>query len=370
MKYTTTEDKQLWVVRTESWEIPVFATPITGEDTESYWLVSPAASIGRMDMLILCGAIQPFSKLNERERWIVPHGTLEKLGFKAPGITPRFYLKQIGEAPKETVLEEEEQPEAPSFNDELVRTCWTKSPIAKIGVFQAVWSALLNEIAKRLLVDRQPVDLGWFVLHALPYRTNWKHNLLSKHPKLPAILNNSAEQRRIAMNIHGVTPSLTMTDMMATKGTTTGKTIFRWAIEVETKPAWDEYQEKVEIQRLRAGTEHSYLQKWGTIVRDSRKSINALLVQFCKSLSYSAGQPLENPRGGTHRLVPYIPSKGGKPGRVDGIDLPLVVDSCPTEVRGPSDPENAYRPTKKVRELPVLRLDLSDLRNTGGSGSD
>lgn len=373
MTITTDRDKELWVVLTEAWEIPVYATPVKGPASEDYCLILPAAG-SYAHRMALGVALQPDSLMKEPDRWLVPRGTLERVATKAPGITPSFYLRARGEEAKTQEFVVEEPVPAPAANEELIQAVYQRTRMGKPGLFRVVWAALIDQIAHQLLIERRPVDLGWFKLHALPYRTNWKHNLLAKHPDLPGIMNNSAAQRAIAMDRYEVTPDLVRTDMMATR-TIKGKTLFTWTVEVETTKQWEDYQEALELSRLASGNSTSYLSRWGVLVRESRKTINALLLQWLGQMARSAGQPIARTHQNGQRLVPYIPEKGGRPTRVDRMDVPLVVRDRPTEVRGPKDEENAFRKTRKVQELPVLEFDYSHLRNSGrdvpdGGGDD
>jgi hypothetical protein len=374
MTYTATGDKELWLIRTEAVDIPVYCTPV--EDTEGYrfWIMVAAVFIHKGYHTTLSLKIQDKSIVTETDRWIVPEAVLPEIAQKCPGVTPSYYFKAAGLTPEPHEFTAEENPEAPDHDDEFLREVWHRSQVAKLGVFKVVWTALIDGIAKRLLIDQKPLDLGWFTIHALPYRANWKHNLWAKHPRLHIYFGGvSALQRQTAMKLHGVEADLSRTDMMAVKGAN-GRVTFRHTLEIQFKKEWWQYMDEVELQRLTSTTPASYLSRWGTMVRKSRKVINAILEQFVEEVARPAGRPVPGHGGSAHRLVQHFPAEGGRAVRVDRDDCPLVLDDRESEVRGPEDYPAKGAKAKKVPALPVLRLQMGNLRNprgdVGGGGEE
>lgn len=365
MKLSSNTDKELWVIKTEAWEIPIYCQLAENESGEWFWVITSATALWKPILYSLSSVLHPHNLIKDRDQWVIRKELLETLATKAPGVTPSYYLRKAGAEPTQKDLEFEEEEDPGHVNDELIREAWNKTRLGSLAVYKAIWAVIVRQIAARLLIDRQPVDLGWFKIHALPYRMNWKFNLFQKHPKLIHLFSYDNESRRDLMNAEGVTSDLTRTDMMATS-TIEGKTIFKWHLEIETTPQWDEYMENVEMQRLTGATPNAYLKRWGTIVRESRPVINRIIGQFCRALARPAGQPIQSGASGGERLVPYIPEKGGRPARVDGFNVPLHVDHRPTATRGPEDPNNAFRKARKVRELPVFQLKPENMRNAGG----
>jgi hypothetical protein len=365
MTYTATGDKELWVIKTEAIEVPMYCTPVEDTEGELFWIVMAAVHLHRGQHMSLSLTLQPASAISEPDRWILKRDALCTIAEKCQGITPSYYFRVPGITPTTQEFIADEYPQRPDHDDEFVREVWHRSQVAQLGVFKAVWAALIDGIAHRLLIDNQPVDLGWFKLHALPYRQNWKHNLWAKHPKLQVYFGGcSAVQRQISMRLHGVEADLSRTDMMAVKSHE-GKVTFRHTVEVEYRPEWFKYMDHVELQRLTSATAAAYLARWGTLVRRSRKVIHAVLEQFMEQVARPAGRPVESGINGTQRLVQHFPASGGRPIRVDRVDCPLVLDGRESEIRGPQDVPAPGKKAKKVRPMPVLQLTLAGVRNAG-----
>lgn len=352
-------------MKTQAWEIPIYVQLAEREDGEWFWVINPAMALWKPIMMSLSAVLYPHSVIRDADRWVIPKAVLETVATKAPGVTPSFYLRKEGEPPTEQDMEFKEEDEVGHVDDEMIRTAWNKTRLGSLATYKAIWIVIVREIAARLLIDRKPVDLGWFKIHAIPYRTNWKFNLLQKRPKLAYIINCPNEVRESILRSEEVLGDMSRTDMMAT-ASANGRTIFQWHLEIETTKKWEEYMTDVEVQRLTGADSNAYLKRWGALVRESRPVINRLLAQLCRAMARPAGQPIESGTRGRMRLVPYVPEKGGRPARVDRIDLPLVGGDGSVPLRGPEDKDNAFRPARKVQKLPVFQFGSGNVRDTGG----
>jgi hypothetical protein len=367
MNYTSTNDKQLWKVSNDDVTIPIFCTPVEDISGNAFWIITAAVYLHYGIHPTLSLALQPLSVINERDRWIVPADKLSSVATKCEGITPGYYFHGVEEPPKSEEFSAEENPTPPEFDEEFVREVWHRSQVSKLSVFKVIWGALIQGIAHRLLVDNKPLDLGWFTIHALPYRENWKHNLLFKHPKLHTYYNGmSASIRQAMMKRDGVYADLLRTDMIALK-TKEGRATFRWSLEIEQSPQWLKYVDQVEHDRLTGATTTAYIHRWGTIVKRSTHIINVLLTQFIKQISTPAAKPIESGDSGRKRLVPYTPSGGSRKIIVDRVDRDLVLDIEDSAIRGPEGSDTEKPAPRKMPELPIVRLDSFRVRPSGGS---
>ncbi len=366
MKLTTVGDRELWVLKTEAWSIPVYVQFAHDEKGEDLAICNAALSMGRDAVMAVSAALGGITKVRDPGMYVVGSNDLKAIAEKAPGVTPGYYFKKLCDperAPKELSFEEE--PEAPYHNDEFVREIWSKHQFVSLGTFKAVWAALINGMTSRLLIDCKPVDLGWFSIHAVPYRPNWKHNILAKHPNLSSVLKVSPGVRLSTMNISGVTADLSRTDMIATKQSKT-RTLFRWSLEVETGDAWEEYVTKLEESRYDSSTKAAYVNRWGTIVRRLRPVIVRLLQQFCRDYQTPTGLLAEDPATGSSYLVQNFSANGGSPVRPDRLHLPDPVNDRPSEVRSSEDPKVKRKKNAKMRGLPILRPNWFNMRGSGG----
>lgn len=366
MIFTPSGDKELWVFKSEVVDIPLICTPSTDPDGYKFWVIVRAVYVNYGLRAGLDLVLNPLSVIREHDRWIIPQDKFPDCIAKCLGITPEYYFRYDEKSFKDVPIEVEVSEESPKHDESFLREVWGRTRIGQFGTFKVVWASLVDGIAHQLLIEQKPVDLGWFVLHALPFRANWKHNLLSKHPKLKVFFNSlSDSQRKVALKIHGVETDIFRTDNMAV-ATQGSKFTFRWNVEVECKQEWWKYMDKVELQRLTTATSDSYLHRWATIVKRSQKVIYALLRQFTDQMARPAGQPLLLGDGRRRRLAPYIPPQGGRPRDLDRVDCPLVVDDGSDQVRAPEDKVSARKQVKEMPSLPVLRLTKKDLRNSRG----
>lgn len=367
MTFTPIGDKELWVFKSEVADIPLICIPVTDSDGYPFWMITRAVYIHFGLQMILSNLLAPLSIVRERDRWIIPKDKLPESITKCPGITPEYYLRMDEEVREEKPIESEVPPEPPSHNDEFIRETWNRSRIGELGVFKVVWASLIDGLAHRLLIDQKSVDLGWFSLHALPFRLNWKQNLLSKHPKLKVLFTSlTARQREVALKMYGVEADVFRTDNMAVVKNGDNHT-FRWTLEIETKEEWWEYMDQLERQRLTSSTSEAYLNRWATIVRRSKRIIHALLRQFTDQMARPAGQPLAHGDGRRRRLAPYVPDGKGRPANLDRMDCPLVVDDRTDTLQPPESPQVANPKASKMPPLPVLRLGIQNVRPSGGN---
>jgi hypothetical protein len=366
VKLSATGDKELWVMSYDDWAAPLYCTPSKDEADTPYWMVQSAEYMGHVVDPQIRLKMQPHSVIKEDMRWVVPHGTLSTLAVKVPGITPRYYARSpVRPGPVPEVYTFDDLGEAPDFDMEFLREAYVRSEVASLGVFKTVWRAIVAAIAYRLLVENKPVDFGWFRIHALPYRANWKGFIASKHPRLHAAYTMSKDNRAAALKMDGVEDDLMRTDLMAVKRHE-GNTLFQWSIEVEKKQSWYDYEQKLEQERCKGGSPKAYIPRWGTIVNRLRNTIHGLLFDYCRQTALACGIPAQVGDRGERRLVPYIPDGQSRGAVVARFDEPLVGSDGTTSVRGPEDKTDDRRKARKVQALPILRPDNPNLRDARG----
>lgn len=366
MNYKATGDKELWMVTSESMVTPIYCTPVEDISGNAYWIILSAVHLHRGQHATLALSLQPLSVINELDRWVIQFDRLKEVATKCLGVTPQYYFRAPDESPTHAEFDADENPTPPNFDEDFIRQVWHRSQVAKMGVFKVVWAALIQGIAHRLIVEHKPLDLGWFSIHALPYRENWKHNLLFKHPKLHAYYGGmTASIRQAMMKRDGIYADLLRTDMMAIKFQG-GRPTIRWSLEIEQSPQWLKYVDQVEHDRLTGATTTAYIHRWGTIVKRSIRVINVLLTQFVQQLSLPAARPVEISGGIGKRLVSYTPAGSGRKIMVDRVDRDLVLDVEDFAIRPPNGEESEGKTPRKMPELPVIRLDPFHMRASGG----
>lgn len=376
MKLTTDGDTELWVMKTPDWDAPIYCNPVIAADGRQFWIITIAEWMGHRIPHEIGAMLRAKSAIQEPTRWIVPRGTLKDFAEKAGGITPKFYVRMSeGRAKLPEEFTVDEIGNGPENDEDFIRTAYARSQIANLGTFKAVWRSIIDTMGHHLLIENKPVDIGWFVIHAMPFRVNWKGYLTGRHPRLNCIYQMNRANKAAALVSTGVEEDLLNTELMAVKGDGKGRTLFRWSVELEEKPEWVDYQEQVEYERCVSGKPWNYLNRWATIVNRMRGTIHERLHQYCRQVALACGRMAKDPGRGQYRLVSYIPegkSRGSVVGRVEG---PLVGDDGTPSVRSPDGQKAKVRAAAPMPDLPILRPSYPNLRpprgnvaRAGGSG--
>jgi len=288
-------DRQLWFVRQGEWCAALYLNPADLEPShpavvaglKAVWVVPHLADDPNLNAFVL-GRIE--SSVLEHGgdcQWLVDFQKFRRLARKAPGITPEVYCHRPGStwnAPETPAA-----PEGSSFSTRLAQRLGMPSPVR----LQAILPSISQQMIHDLLVLNQPVDIGFALIVAVPYRANWKQILASASEfNLSAILEQNPSLMRYlnSLILAGVRPI------------TKERVGFSWTLEIVPKPIWERLSGEVENAIALHG-DREHLIHWSRIVQKLRPSILASLREYSRSATLPAGTiPTEDTR-----LAVWIP---------------------------------------------------------------
>lgn len=365
-EFLITTDKQLWLLECPDWAVPFYATGGT-VDGKPHWalLMAGSAPIGIRKQA--GELVRAHSITGDPAIQIVPDEWWKEVAHPVYGTSPAYHERYEGKNPKAKTInfnklmcsEEEEV-----SDEDFVKAAWRRSQIADLATFKAVWIAITQEIPRWMVGDLKPINFGWGELHAFPYRANWKQIVLSRFPNALSRLRKkdmrkSAEETELPALLRNVVNCAVEKKGHLTSG-------FSWTLEMSPTDEWFTYVRKVEDDRIKITTRNGYAASWGSLITRLFPSILRVFYRFVAQTAIPAGAISSGDTPGGSFLVPYIPSRGCHPVRVDVCDTNPVTPTAGelTDDRGRR--LAVAKPNKNVSALPILRFRRADVRDSGG----
>jgi len=340
MKVSSTSDIELWRMTSDTWSVPLYCRRAKAEEKD-VWIVSPAVfPVSKRIDEVVTQTLKRNSIASAGDQYLIPYDKFSSTDMamvKCPGITPSHYFwEDPSESIKTPRMSSMRDPlEAPEYNDEFIKKCWRRSALSDYTTYKVIWNSIIQEIGHYLIHENKPVDLGWFVVGAVPYRANWKQNIMAKHPQVRADVKHFKKSGEFRDKAHEIMNSLYCADMMALNELKKGEYTYSWTVEVIPKKVWHEYTQRTEAERKRANPGTTYIQIWGAILKSMWPFTYKCLSRFVEETSKPAGS-LAAVRSGQHRrLVPYVPDTQIRPEFVDYGPFHLVTPMDHHEIHDP-----------------------------------
>lgn len=333
--------------------VPFFCMPCTDSVHRPHWVFWMALKVP--ETLAECAkkSLQKTMADKKDNRWIVYSADLPATMRKAPGITPSYYCSTqiIPAKPKEKVLSQ----------SDFLRFAYESSGIADFSVFQAVWTAIVDAIPSWLLKTMRPIDFGYFKILAVPFRMNWKLNLLAAFPRIKSVFSHPKKIVSTLFDTLGVTEDLRNTKNMAVKSGPQGRT-FGWTVDVLPSKRWTVAVATLENARAGAFPGVQYVKQWGAIV--------GKLLPYLQDLIEHASREIATPAGAIHKddgkdrqsLVECFDPKGVRLEVMDRMDGDLVGDPLEGSVTDGSGGKVALRSDAPLSPVSFVRVRDANLR--------
>jgi hypothetical protein len=308
---TRTGDVELWrLTHGHTWSVPFYCEPCCLDAGDRMMACYPAVPIEKSPIAAQVQHMLSSHQFAERGyyrlfRW----DTFSKLFIKCPGITPDMYfwekVTDSGKMPNMRPIEDDVK--EPDFSDEFIESVWRRTLIVDKATFKLVYRCIIQEIGHYLLHKMKPVDLGWFVVGAVPLRVNWKQAVLTKFPYLLNLLPEMKDPSMFYAKEEKVMGMIHSFSMMSVAPSTKKKSnphIWNWNLEVIPKPQWEEYSRETEKARLAHYPEHLYVSAWASIIKKVWPFMFGSMRSFItKTLDPNAVLVKRSP-GGCNVLVP------------------------------------------------------------------
>jgi hypothetical protein len=328
-------DKELYVARAmdDSWSLPMFVDwKHDKEHDKHYAMVSPAVSLYTNQSLMMQALLQVHDVMGEKTRWLIPRNICEAILHKAPGITPAFYYKwpddnqpPLPPAWNEAKGKTWRYPEA--RNPELLSSSHFVKHLAKTinlpsSVISIVYKAICTEAPGWMLDNKQPLELGFCQLVALPFRANWKEIIAFKCKSWN--LRKLFSETRIDAELHEKLAELKMPSVMCSPqniGLSSGR--LQHTLECIPTKRFEDASIHSENRQLSCG--------WNAYIAHYEESVEKyyhLMVRALGNYIKKAAVPFARVHGGSASGVVRLLPVGAKKAFVHGVrvqDIPAFV---------------------------------------------
>ena len=292
MKITPNGDVELWLAKGKTrieedrnlyWQIPMLAKP--GKmDGNAVYVVSPGTAINNDQYRLLSAALSPLATLKRDNRWVVEYHLFQDRFEKAPGITPKAYVRwktrPSGEGP-----EIDEEPPAASEKDDQFIDWLAKRVDYDKPELCLVWRIITRSIPEYIMSTGNSVNLTFCKIGALPYRVNWKNIAVSRNPELARIYKLTTRQQSELIKYSDAVRHLRTSDLIEYTGALRDdRRTFAWNLEIVPSQSWDFYSKKIERDVKLAMADH-YTTHWANSVTKNENFIHECLSVFTRKIS-------------------------------------------------------------------------------------
>lgn len=371
-------DKELWFAQAQdnTWSLPMFVEwKHDKEHDKHYALVTPAVTLYVNQGLAMQALLQFHDVMGEKSKWLIPRNICEAVLHKAPGITPTFYYKwpddtcpPLPPAWNEMKCRGWKYPELKDEDKVIKAQPFIKHVANKASVpvplVNIVFKAICSEAPAWMLENKQPLELGFCQLVAMPFRVNWKEIVAFKCKSWK--LRKLFSETKVDADLHAKLADLKMPSVMCSPqniGLSRGK--LEHTLEVIPTKKFQEAVDKSETQRMSCG--------WNAYVAHYEESVEKyyhLMVRALGNFIKKAAVPFARVHGSSvSGVVRFLPV-GGKQALVHGV----AVKDIPRHIIPPdsnfsvmaeeqtSDPCLVPRPAPEVLRLPCVPSPDQDVR--------
>jgi hypothetical protein len=380
---TLDRDRQLWIIARGDWAIPIHTAPCSMPDGRKGEYVAAAVVLNGPQYAMLNPILKEFALDDFGVYWVVKPGTVEKLATQAPGITAEIYLKWPGVkanpcrevfVPVETLPDGENVDFKPGKEPERFLRRVAETGLVTLPQLKVIWAVIQTEAARYLYQSRKPLDMGFCVLHAVPFRATWKAKMISEFPELISVMKLPKAERAAALASMTIGARLRSTDMIEFDP---NAGVIGWTIEAVPTKSWLEWVKTHETRQLAAQGPVNYVHRWSQLIRSTSSSIYEVLSSWCDRAACEFAA-LDSGRNGLGQMFCRAVGKG----RVRKMANPqpdtqlrysdptLAISGPESEEDGVQEPENVSLPP-----MPAVRLELEHLRDAvpdvgAGAGSE
>lgn len=377
-------DKELFIAKAQddTWSLPMFVEwKHDQEHDKHYALVTPAVTLYVNQGLVMQALFQVHDVMGEKGRWLIPRNICEAVLHKAPGINPTYYYKwpDAAQPPLPPGWKDNQSRgyKYPDLKDEekvmkaqpFLKHVATASGIPA-GVVSIVFKTICQEAPAWMLDNKQPLELGFCQLVALPFRVNWKEIVAFKCKSWK--LRKLFYENKYDADLHPKLAELKMPSVMCSPqniGLSRGR--LEYALEAIPTKKFQRAVDESEHRRMSCG--------WNAYIAHYEESVEKYYHLMVRALGYfvkKAAVPFARVHGSrVSGVVRFLPV-GGKSALIHGVaakDIPCYI--IPTDSNfsvmaeeQTSDPRLIPDETEEVLLLPGVSPPAEDVRKRLGNG--
>lgn len=291
-------DRELWVVRADGYQLPVFVQPGIANQKTNAFLVCPAIGLEPDQKRWLEHHLNAIGVHRVGAYWLLNAERAALVLRKAPGVTPKRYvlwgtLRTI-DPPVDvngvTVAPEQDNPseqKTMSANaDDFVRYVAGRIQFTDLHAARILWYEFCRHAPNWMLESGKGLDMYFGVLRAFPYRRNWKAIMAAKFPGFgPIAAINDGERLKQALSATMIGWQMEQPEMTSM----TEQGCFDWTVDVELRDIFLEHTRTYERQQLDALGPVPYYKRWLTEVRSRYEGAVSTLRSFWVQSSRPVG---------------------------------------------------------------------------------
>lgn len=375
---TPVGDVELWFAEPDdcSWRLPLHVEWKQDPAGVRYGLILPALCFYEIQLVVMRAQLQGHSLQLQTDRWLLPEVTLQALLRKAPGIHAEYYYNWPGgelpavPSPYHSTQMRHIDKEPRKLEDYRgFATFIARQRALPADVVLMVVTAIAQLGSKWMLEMRQPLDLGFVKLIALPFRANWKEIIMFKcRPwKLERVLRSPADVRAEALQHYGFQKvACSLHNIGLKQGSSYRLRRLEYTIEALPTEKFEQAVNEAERERMRAG-HTSYVAQYEEGVETLYDQIVLLLAHYSRKISASWATVREFGRGGVLAFLPV----GRHSAKVHGLAIsdipahivpPITDFSVFAERKSGGDPHLVCAQNAEMRKVPRLPSPAPHLR--------
>lgn len=354
-------DTELWVVRGGEWELPVLVEPYGSDQKITHCVLKPPVDAGINGKMLraLDDAVERFRVPAESNRVIIRYEDLPNLGYKAPGITPRFYIRWPGaQAPDQDQVDGDRilAPDpGPDVGKDFCAYLYRLTGLVDLPTFRLIWKAIAQYGPRYLIEEKKSIDLGFCRIAPCPYRANWRSLLQAKFPGFwrPEVQRSEAFEK----GFHN-----TVLAAVNKKNNT-----LIWSLEVIPQERWFQIANQHEYYRYSKMGAVAYAAHWNRAVNRVYPLMLEAFRYWSEAVRLPCGDLGNGVLFGGRPIIPWVPKGRVRPSAPLDPNLgSVVVNPKLHRLEGPGETEDVRAEEARMFGLPDLLPAPRHMRLPGG----
>ena len=361
-------DKILCVLEGKEFKLPLFAQQVEAEDGARLvmaWqaLEFPVAAheLFASTMLGKCVRqsgryffFEDFESLPEGVRLI--HGVTPERHFVWTGAKDWYVTGNT------LTITEDPEPMPEKIDEAFLRELASRTMMGNLSQTKIWWNAFVRLSLEWMLVRRKPVNLGWAIIYALPYRANWKSILAAGFPNCYSCYTRENEEKiEAALVAMGIIDAFSGKELLEVHGT---EHWCNWKPEIVPTKIWERTIERTEKLRVSKGKAGYSIYLIKHVARLKAAIQHSFRYFVCRSVVPTA-KILKGHLPGDQIIAPATPKGGIRPKAMakscGDICLPRTLDW-----KKPKFTDLIEEEIGQVLSLPDVQPEADDMRITGG----
>lgn len=359
------DDDQLWVLSEGDIALPILVKPgILAKDKSAACMVTYAMPLSQVQCDWIAARLEYLTILRHSFYWLIRPTILETVANKAPGITPKFYVRWTenghhkkpaapAPAPLEAPPEANRQDvETAADMDRFITYIAAQTGIVNTTTLKIHYLAICSCAFNWMIHEGRSLNLSFAKLHAVPYRVNWLQVLLAFFPGSLRMAKLTRAEAIAESQLTSLPSALTSARLI---GTPDGET-FTWTLHCQTAPSWQKNIDEYEQAALKKLGGVRYLQRWIALVKRHYGRLLDIYLTFVQQAAAPMGD-VDQRLPEVRRSLRWLRAKG----RIRPSIPPVPATMFGTDMESADDDEGPAPPDLESTPADVQTLPDADI---------